>query len=104
MKRMILIGLALAAWPAVAMADPGNGWGDGYGHMMGGFGFGMFGGLMMLVFWGVIIALVVLAVRWVSANQGGGARDEAMALLRRRFAAGEIDEDEFNRRKRALEG
>lgn len=104
MKRMTLTALTLAAWPAGAMADPADGWGDGYGHMMGGFGFGMFGGLMMLVFWGVIIALIVLAVRWVMANQGAAPRDDALETLRKRFAAGEIDEEEFNRRKRVLEG
>lgn len=104
MKRMALAALALAAWPAAVIADPTDGWRDGYGHMMGGFGFGMFGGLMMLVFWGVIIALIVLAVRWVSAKQGAGPRGDAMETLRQRFAAGEIDEEEFNRRKRVLEG
>jgi len=107
MKRSIsLIGLGLPALTAsVALADPGGGWNDGYGHMMGwGGGFGFFGGFMMLVFWGVIIALIVLAVRWLSEGaKGGGARSDAMDVLRQRFAKGEIDEEEFARRKKALE-
>lgn len=71
--------------------------------MMWGGGYGMFGGLMMLVFWGVIIALIVLAVRWFSDGGGRTGRRDAMDTLRERFAAGEIDEEEFNRRKRVLE-
>ncbi len=73
--------------------------------MMWGNGYGMLGGLMMIVFWGVIIALVVLAVKWVSPNRpddGRGKRD-ALDILRERFAAGEIEEEEFERRKKSLE-
>lgn len=89
--------------PMVALADPIEGWRDGYGHMMWGGGYGLFGGFMMLVFWGVVIALIVVAVRWFSENRGGTGRRDAMDTLRDRFAAGEIDEEEFKRRKRALE-
>lgn len=91
------------AWPLSALADPGEGWRDGFGHMMWG-GYGIFGGLMMLVFWGVVIALIVFAVRWLSDGRAGPGRRDAMDTLRERFAAGEIDEEEFNRRKRVLEG
>ncbi|MDF0603381.1 SHOCT domain-containing protein [Psychromarinibacter sp. C21-152] len=80
-------------------------WHGGYDHMMWGGGFGFFGGLMMLVFWAALIALVVLAVRWFDGT-GGSARtrrNEAMDILRQRFAKGEIDEEEFRRRKAALE-
>ncbi len=104
MKKMTLAWLTLTAWPASAMADPGDAWADGYGHMMGGWGYGLFGPLMMLVYWGVIIALIVVVVRWLSDNRGQAGRKDAMDILRERFAAGEIDEEEFNRRKRALEG
>lgn len=106
MKRSIsLIGLSLPALAAsAALADPGDGWNDGYGHMMGwGGGFGFFGGFMMLVFWGVIIALIVLAVRWLSEGAKSGPRSDALDVLRQRFAKGEIDEEEFARRKKALE-
>ena len=109
MKQTLTTGLALALVPMRALADPGDGWPEGYDHMMWGGGHGIFGGLMMLVFWGVIIALIVLAVRWLSDTRGGagsGARPgrrEAMDTLRERFAAGEIDEEEYRRRKRVLE-
>ncbi len=72
--------------------------------MMWGGGYGMFGGLMMILFWGIVIALIVFAVKWFSDNQGpGGKRRDALDILRERFAAGEIDEEEFDRRRKALE-
>lgn len=85
-----------------ALADPETPWD---GHMMWGGGYGVFGGLMMLVFWGVIIALIVLAVHWLRDNSGTGGKRSADALdiLRERLAKGEIDEEEYRRRKAALE-
>jgi len=72
--------------------------------MMWGGGYGMIGGLMMVVFWGLIIALIVLAVKWLTNDRGGGSRGKADAMdtLRERFASGEIDEEEFERRKKVL--
>lgn len=85
-----------------AVADPGGYSNWGYGHMMGGYG-GMFGGVFMLVVWGGIIALIVLVARWLWQAQNGPGRTESVEILRQRFAKGEIDEEEFQRRKAALE-
>ena len=73
--------------------------------MMWDGGYGMFGGLMMILFWGVVIALIVFAVKWFNDSQGGGNRGkrDALEILRERFASGEIDEEEFDRRRKALE-
>lgn len=72
--------------------------------MMWGGGYGMFGGLMMILFWGIVIALIVFAVKWFSDNRGSGSnRRDALDILRERFASGEIDEEEFDRRRKALE-
>jgi len=97
-----IIGLA-ASSPAAA--SPGDNWQEGYGHTMWGGGYGMVGGLMMILFWGVVIALIVFAVKWFTDNQGGGNRGkrDAVDILRERFASGEIDEEEFDRRRKALE-
>ncbi|PWS36028.1 hypothetical protein DFH01_19110 [Falsiroseomonas bella] len=72
----------------------------GWGHMAAG-------GLVMLLFWGGLIALVVLLVR---AFSGGGTRDanarppgaSALDVLEERFARGEIDQQEFAERRRVL--
>ena len=49
--------------------------------------------------------IFMLAVKWFTDNQAGGTRGgrDAVDILRERFAAGEIDEEEFERRKKALE-
>jgi putative membrane protein len=83
---------------------------------MHGFGFGwggmIFGGLLMLLFWGVVIALVVFVVRALSrpgsgqatpsAGAPGQARDQALEILRERYARGEISKDEFNSMRQDL--
>jgi putative membrane protein len=58
--------------------------------------------LMMLVFWGLVIVGLVLGIRWL-VNQGRQSRsDSALDILRRRYARGEIDKEEFEARKRDL--
>ena len=63
-------------------------------------------GIVMLLLWGALIALVVWAVRSYhspavpsSSPQAARRSDE---ILAERFARGEIDEDEFRRRREAL--
>jgi putative membrane protein len=83
---------------------------------MHGFGFGwggmIFGGLLTLLFWGVIIALVFFVVRALSrsgsgqasssASSPGQAPDRALEILRERYARGEISKDEFNSMRQDL--
>ena len=58
--------------------------------------------LMMLVFWGLVVTVLVLGIRWlVSAKRAGGS-DAALDILRQRYARGEIDREEFLARKRDL--
>ena len=78
-----------------------------YGPHMWDGGWSMFlGPLWGVLFLGVLIALVVLLVRWLSASgsTGGGviAARTPLDILRERFARGEIDKDEFEERKRIL--
>lgn len=76
--------------------------------MMDGDGWSwIWGGLMMLLFWGGPVALIVLLVRGFGSN--GSHRVEkrrgsdAKEILAERFARGEISEDEFEERARVLE-
>lgn len=58
--------------------------------------------LMMLVFWGLVIAGIVVGIRWL-ARQGWDSRpDAALDVLRQRYARGEINKDEFEAKKRDL--
>lgn len=70
-----------------------------------GLGYGLFGWLMMLLFWILFIAGVVLAVRWfIGEGKLKGLRMEETALdiLKTRCASGEIDKKLFVTMKREL--
>ena len=102
-KRLsVVTSSVLVVSAGAAAADSENSWGEGFGHMMWGGGFGMVGGLMMLLFWGAIIALIVFAVRGLSAGSGSGGKSDAAEILRERYAKGEIDDNEYERRKAKL--
>ncbi len=98
-------GIAFADTPGTSGFN-GHMWGNDYGS-----GFGFFGMGMMVVVWIVLIALAVLAIRWLTESRGDGAmgggsgRDGAAALdiLKQRLAKGEIEPEEFAVRRKALE-
>jgi putative membrane protein len=56
---------------------------------------------MMVLFWGGILAIAVFAIR---SFTGSKSNDQAMDVLRRRFASGEITQDEFEKTRKALQG
>ncbi len=58
--------------------------------------------LMMLVFWGLVIAGLVIGLRWLIGQGHLTRHDEAFEILRQRYARGEIDKQEFETRKREL--
>ena len=75
------------------------------GSMMGyGGGWGFVGVLHMLLWWVLIVLGIVVLVKWLagakSNSRAGG--DRALEILRERYARGEIDTDEFDKRKRDL--
>jgi putative membrane protein len=78
----------------------------GGGHMSGWGWFGMTIG--MIVFWGLLIALAVLAYRTFTSGDSVGGRNAGPAstdprqILAERFARGEIDDDEYQRRLATL--
>lgn len=75
----------------------------GYGFgAMGGLGMGLFGGIVMVVFWTAIILLVVWVVRSVFPSQRQDEHDGAVELLKRRYAAGEISQAEYEQARKAL--
>ncbi len=74
--------------------------------MMGAYGWmAGFGGLGMLLGTLVWVAVVALLV-WGLAGAFGGARanprEDALDILKRRYAAGEITSEEFETARRAL--
>jgi putative membrane protein len=64
-----------------------------------GFGGSWFGPVFMLLVW----TLIVLAVLWaIRAARGAGGISPAQRILDRRFASGEIDEEEYRKRRALL--
>lgn len=61
------------------------------------------GGWMMFFWWFLIIALVIFVVRaLMNTTQNRQSKETPMEILKRRYAEGEIDEEEFKRRKKEL--
>ena len=80
----------------------------GYGFMGPGMmgGFGLMGGLMgigMILFWGLIIWSIVVLVRGgVPGCHYSAQSDSALDVLKRRYARGEINKEEFEEKKRDM--
>ena len=67
------------------------------------------GVLIIVLFWGLVIAAIVLAIRWLIRADRRGSHEgpttpDALELLRQRYARGEIDEAEYERRRTVLKG
>lgn len=100
MRKQMLVGAMAVAATKLANAQaygPGM-WGDGWG--MHGF--------MHLLWWGLAACVVVWLLRRPYGghchHHGPHGDDRALAILRERYARGEIDKTEFEARKRDLVG
>ncbi len=70
---------------------------------MSNIGHTIFGNLSALVFWSVLAVLVYVAVRATMNRSGSDSKlNDPVDILRRRYARGEIDKDEFDRRMEDL--
>jgi putative membrane protein len=88
-------------WP---MSQGGRGGMMAYG---GGWGMGSGMGIGTLLFWGIIVvAIVLVLVGPLSAthhsNTPAGQSDDALEILKKRYARGDIDKTEFDAKRRDL--
>ena len=81
--------------------DPMSCMGAAMSWMGSVWGVGMM--LIMLVFWGGVIAGVVLGIRWLVRQNGDPGLGSALEILRQRYARGEINREEFEARKHDLQ-
>jgi putative membrane protein len=71
-------------------------------HFFGG-GWGVVGGIFMIVLWAGLIALLVWGVMKISKSGGGGeSKKEPMDIAKERYAKGEITKEEFEQIKKDL--
>jgi putative membrane protein len=63
---------------------------------------GLFGWTMMLLFWVTLVLVIVWVARSWNGRSSGAVRPDALELLRRRYARGEIELDEYQERREAL--
>jgi putative membrane protein len=83
----------------------GNGqWTMGYHHMMGG---GI--GIVMIIFWVILIGALVLlvsgainSIRNSQVTNSAMQRQNPLEILKQRYARGEIDRDEYEDKRRTL--
>ena len=71
--------------------------------MMAGESSMWFGGGFMWIFWLIIIAVLVMLFKSVMGNTNSPDSKDALEILNQRFARGEIDEEEYKRRRKLLE-
>lgn len=66
----------------------------------------MGGGLGMVLFWGLIILLIVLAVRGFGSRRDSVPPDHKtpLQILDERYARGEIEKEEYEERRKTLIG
>jgi putative membrane protein len=74
----------------------------GWRHPMGWFWMAMMG-----LFWVALILAVIFLVRWLLLSAGGRGREplreeSALEILKKRYARGEIDKQEFEEKKKDL--
>jgi putative membrane protein len=87
--------------------------GRSYGHGMGpgmmgwGYGMGWFGMILMGLFWIAIIVGIIFLIKWLFVSAGtkghrADSEDSALEILKRRYARGEVNKEEFEQKKRDL--
>lgn len=62
-----------------------------------------FGGGFMLVFWVLLVILVVWLVTQGISRDGTTKTKSALDILNERYARGEIDQDEYEKKKRDIQ-
>lgn len=106
--RIVLIGagaiLALLIVPPLIWGGlsgwRGGMWGIMGPDMMGGFSWGWYMPIFMVLFWVMIIWAIVALVRGTA--RPGGETESALEVLRKRYARGEIDKEEYEGKKKDL--
>jgi putative membrane protein len=74
------------------------------GYYMGEYGWGwmLLGALHMMLFWALVIGGIWLLVRGLGGGVGTRPRSQALDILDERYARGDIDQAEYEKRRADL--
>ena len=98
---LVLLVVVAATGPAAAhTGDDGAHHHDGWMGTHGGMGLGMGWGVWFL--WPALLLLGGVAAYALLGSADGGS-DDALSALRERYARGDIDDEEFERRRETLQ-
>jgi putative membrane protein len=67
----------------------------------GGWGWMLFGGIFMLIFWAAVIVLIVWGIKKLTENKRATGSN-SLDIAKERFAKGEINEEEFQNIKKHI--
>jgi putative membrane protein len=102
-----LTSVGFGSWPTAALADYRSygGWGPG---LMGWGPMGRFAPLGMILFWASMVLVIVLLIRSIRTSKGNGREagptaESALDILKKRYARGEINKEEYLEKKKDLE-
>jgi len=82
-------------------------WGHGPGMMGWGYGMLWWWPIIMAAFWIAVIVGIVFLIRWLvisvrTGSHGTTPGDSALEILKKRYARGEINKEEFEEKKKDL--
>lgn len=104
MKKRFYSGILAGGFLILSGSSAFAAWGRDYGmgpgsHMMGGG----YMGWTMILFWILVLVLLVSLVRWVlGLADNRGPRQTPLDILKERLARGDIDSEEFERKRQML--
>jgi len=72
----------------------------GPGMMWGWWGMGW---IFIIIFWGLVLLGLIFLIRWLAGTlKASKGEESALDILKKRYARGEINQEEFEQKKRDL--
>ncbi len=66
------------------------------------WGMGYFGWPFMALFWGLVIVGIVACIKWLSTSSNHTNNENPLDILKKRYARGELNKEEFEHKKHEL--